>query len=515
MKSKLILGSLLALSVPVIAQNLFPSPSGRVYVNSNGIITGARNALEIYSANPGDNVGIGGSAPGISLYGGTAVPAGAPGSPFSTPYAKIALATAPGHYLTNALAGDFIIQNVGMTSTPISGNGKSIIFSSRFENGNGVEHMRINELGNVGIGTNNIVAKLEVSSSVNGGPGNWGIRSVITQTNTPFSYVPVVGVEGNASASVAQTGELRGIVGTAANGFYNYGGFFQANGSNNGCYGDEAYGIKAIASGGQNTYGIYAVANGISGACASSYAGYFVGSVLRTGGDNFTSDRKLKKDIVLLTNSLEKIMRLKPSSYSFKNDEFKAMNLPQGKQMGLIAQELEEVIPELVTTVPAQYEINTDGKKIEHMPEFKAVSYINLIPLLISGIQEQQKTIETQQKQLDDQKAMIDQLSQKSSNTTGINSINPVETGFQMSQNEPNPFTHETVVKYTLPQTISNAFMAVYDLTGKQITTFPINEKGSSSITITSEKLAAGIYIYSIVADGKVVDSKRMIVAEK
>lgn len=38
---------------------------------------------------------------------------------------------------------------------------------------------------------------------------------------------------------------------------------------------------------------------------------------------------------------------------------------------------------------------------------------------------------------------------------------------------------------------------------------------GTSSLTITSENLAAGIYIYSIVADGKVIDSKRMIVASK
>ena len=96
-----------------------------------------------------------------------------------------------------------------------------------------------------------------------------------------------------------------------------------------------------------------------------------------------------------------------------------------------------------------------------------------------------------------------------------MNSINTIETGFQMSQNEPNPFTHETVVKYTLPLTISEAFMAVYDLTGKQITTFPIRDRGVSSITLTSEKLSAGIYIYSIVADGKIVDSKRMIVADK
>lgn len=136
------------------------------------------------------------------------------------------------------------------------------------------------------------------------------------------------------------------------------------------------------------------------------------------------------------------------------------------------------------------------------------LNYNGFIALLAKGIQEQQAIIEAQQSQ-------INELTEKISSVTGINTINTVETGFQMSQNEPNPFTHETVVKYTIPQSISNAFMAVYDLTGKQIATFPIDQKGSSSITITSEKLAAGIYIYSIVADGKVIDSKRMIVAEK
>ena len=75
-------------------------------------------------------------------------------------------------------------------------------------------------------------------------------------------------------------------------------------------------------------------------------------------------------------------------------------------------------------------------------------------------------------------------------------------------------FNGQTTVKYNLPNSITNAHMAVYDLTGKQLASFPITERGASSI-ITTEKLVAGIYIYSIVADGKVVDSKRMIVSEK
>jgi trimeric autotransporter adhesin len=70
-------------------------------------------------------------------------------------------------------------------------------------------------------------------------------------------------------------------------------------------------------------------------------------------------------------------------------------------------------------------------------------------------------------------------------------------------------------VKYVIPQSVGSAWMTVYDLTGKQITKFAITEKGNASLTVTAEKLQPGIYIYSIVADGKVIDSKRMIVADK
>ena len=93
--------------------------------------------------------------------------------------------------------------------------------------------------------------------------------------------------------------------------------------------------------------------------------------------------------------------------------------------------------------------------------------------------------------------------------------MNNQMNGFSMEQNIPNPFSRETVVNYTLPQQTGSAYMAVYDLSGKQIASFPLNQKGSSAITISSEKLAAGVYIYSIIDDGKLMDSKRMIVEDK
>jgi hypothetical protein len=244
---------------------------------------------------------------------------------------------------------------------------------------------------------------------------------------------------------------------------------------------------------------------GGSGGAGPNWGGFFVGDVYSTT-NFYPSDRQLKNNIQPMQNSLEKIMALKPSTYVYKYQDFKGMSLPRTEQMGLIAQELEEVFPNLVkeTAMPERSE---DGTVIASGKTFKAINYISLIPVLISAVQEQQKQIAEQREQIND-------LTQKLATTTGISELSN-STGISMSQNEPNPFSGETVVKYTLPAQVKVANLFVYDLTGKQISVLPLTEKGSSSITLTSEKLAAGIYIYSIVADNKIVDSKRMVVANK
>ena len=368
---------------------------------------------------------------------------------------------------------------------------------------NGIDGITMDANGNVALGSLIPSAKLDINTS-----NSTGALHVVNTSNTCF------GLRSDAFGSTTTSGLSFGIRSNALNAQTNYGGYFVG-------YGD---GLSSCANG-VTSYGIYAT---VANPCANDYAGLFDGNVKINGAAYVTSgawsgsDKKLKKDIKPLTSGLDKIKLLKPSTYDFRVDEFKGMNLPKEHQMGLIAQELEEVFPTLVSEVAGHKQLDDEGKVINTIPSYKAVNYVGLIPVLISGIQEQQKTIELQsqintdlQKQLDEQKQLINSLSQKVSGSTGINSVGTVETGFQMSQNEPNPFTHETVVNYTMPQSVANAFMAVYDLTGKQVASFPITEKGKASITITSEKLAAGIYIYSVVADGKVIDSKRMIVADK
>jgi trimeric autotransporter adhesin len=70
----------------------------------------------------------------------------------------------------------------------------------------------------------------------------------------------------------------------------------------------------------------------------------------------------------------------------------------------------------------------------------------------------------------------------------------------------------ETAVNYAIPESVNNASLTIYDLTGKQVLSIPITTRGKGSTTIKGEYLSPGIYIYGIIADNKLIDSKKMIV---
>jgi len=94
-----------------------------------------------------------------------------------------------------------------------------------------------------------------------------------------------------------------------------------------------------------------------------------------------SSDRRWKKNIVTLDSALYKVQKLRGVSYDWRKDEFPNKHFSDGKQIGVIAQEVEAVIPELVKT-------DADG--------FKAVEYANLVAYLIEAVKQQQQLIDKQ-----------------------------------------------------------------------------------------------------------------------
>ena len=133
-----------------------------------------------------------------------------------------------------------------------------------------------------------------------------------------------------------------------------------------------------------------------------NYAGYFAGPVYTTATYQ-SSDEQLKVNIHPFDHALQKINQLNPMAYQYDVQKYQGMNLPEGDQVGFIAQDMETVFPQLVrkTMQPALYENNDakNGKLLREAVEFKAVNYTGLIPVMTKAIQEQQEEIEALKKQ--------------------------------------------------------------------------------------------------------------------
>ncbi len=133
------------------------------------------------------------------------------------------------------------------------------------------------------------------------------------------------------------------------NGYFNGSVYCDGVGNANGVYG---FGISSGVRGNGGTYGVFATGDsyGIYASATSGWAGYFGGKVYSSGGYT-TSDQKLKQNIRDFTSALDIISKLKPKQYEFRQDgNYKLMNLPQGSHFGLIAQDVEKVLPDLVMT---------------------------------------------------------------------------------------------------------------------------------------------------------------------
>lgn len=104
------------------------------------------------------------------------------------------------------------------------------------------------------------------------------------------------------------------------------------------------------------------------------------------------SDIRAKKDITPMKYGLKEIMKLNTISYKLKDDPF------QDKKIGLIAQEVNQFIPEASKTEDMKKNEKGEFQKVQ-LDKIR-VSYVNLVPVLIKAVQEQQATIESLEKRL-------------------------------------------------------------------------------------------------------------------
>lgn len=308
---------------------------------------------------------------------------------------------------------------------------------------------------------------------------------------------------------------------------------------------DVNYGLRAGAYGGSTNYAIYA---DVSGVQPNDYAAYFDGDTYFTGGQFGPSDQNMKTNVNDFDSSLFVINQLQPKTFEFTDANFQGMNLPSGHQYGLIAQDVELVLPTLVSDMVHPAEIDSIGNIINPAYTFKGLDYEAFIPILIGGVQEQQEIIETQDSVINDlentvneQDSLINDLNERLTNLedclTNILPIlcminqqmvqqNDIETQNQLrdvinveltddnnivlEQNVPNPFAEQTIIAYSIPETVKKAQIHFYNASGKLIQTVDITERGMGQLNVYGSDLSTGVYTYTLVADGIVVATKKM-----
>jgi hypothetical protein len=237
----------------------------------------------------------------------------------------------------------------------------------------------ITATGRVSIGNSSPTARFE-SLVWNGSDGSeGGVKGNVTVTS-----VDKYGVQGMCNAS--------GYYGYGVQGYGGwYGGYFEAGVSGT----LTRYGVHAYAGGTNGTcYGIYAEASGTG----LNFAGYFSGNVFSTG--TYTpSDADLKLNVKMYDNALAMINTIPVKTYSYKNEGiYGKMHLPEGNQVGIMAQDLEAAFPQLVKESSFEdtrsYHDGLVKKEDIETINFKAVNYTGLVPVMVKAMQEQNELIQ-------------------------------------------------------------------------------------------------------------------------
>jgi len=236
------------------------------------------------------------------------------------------------------------------------------------------------------------------------------------------------------------------------------------------------------------------------------------GSAGKPGGGSWStfSDARLKKDVQDFEDGLEEVLQIRPVRYHYNGKA----DLPTDEEyIGVIAQEIKEVAPYTVKLLKYGDDEKATTEYLSY--DGTAVTY-----MLVNAIQDQQAIIEAKEEriaaieqELTELKKLVQQVL-STENSTIHQSSTTLDQPAILKQNQPNPFTEATVIQYDLPKSIASSQLQITDQQGKTIKVIPIKGIGAGQVELKSGTLAAGTYFYSLIADGKVVDTKQMILTK-
>lgn len=213
-----------------------------------------------------------------------------------------------------------------------------------------------------------------------------------------------------------------------------------------------------------------------------------------------TSDARLKHDVEGIEGLSSSLAALNPVSFKYngvsadaaqaKKASAEGAQTDERTRYGFIAQEVKEIFPDLV---------------VEDEDGYLSIDYIGFIPMLVSAVKDLRAEVE-------ELRNPAAEAPVHAPGNAGIEEAAVVKPS--LSQNKPNPFSATTRIDCTLPESVADASLCVYDLQGKQVLRLKVEGRGATSVSIDGSSLQPGMYIYALIADGVEIDTKRMILTD-
>ena len=263
---------------------------------------------------------------------------------------------------------------------------------------------------------------------------------------------------------------------------------------------------------------------------ADDWAGFFEGEGFLSASLWQYSDAELKTDIQPLTSCSEILGQVVPRTYRFNVESNPGLGLAEGDQAGVIAAEIEEILPHLVRSVTHYEEVDEQGNVISVGGTHKAVNYIGMIPYLIGAFNEQHASLAEAQttnsellERLAAQDARMDQLEAALASCCA-NPANgdtrlltdpegdldkAIEGDARSLHIQPNPFTERTTLHYRLERSGRMQLLA-NSADGKALKVLQEAslEAGAYQFNWETGDLTPGVYYITLLLDGEPIVKK-------
>jgi hypothetical protein len=348
--------------------------------------------------------------------------------------------------------------------------------------------LRVYSNGNVGVKSTQTTSTIPLSV----GNKTYGSYYSFNMSSTyPFSSDKYnIGLEGFALRSTAgSTGRAIGVRGVAGN-----------------CTSGYNYGVLGALQGTYGGAGVFGSDSEVLGYdTGGKYAGFFHGDIKTTGAtkiyltnpheNNMTNTSAIQSALSII-NALQTLQ----GSAVINTPDLDTMLVRGGEEEG------QRVIVNHYAFVPGSIATLYPGLVQQDAAGDYYVNNTELIPVLVAAIQQLYAMVSSS--------AMANPQDMEGG-TDGLAAA-PVRQdaadGCRLWQNSPNPFSSSTVIRYSVPEGAGDAWLCLFDMKGTLLRQIRL-DAASGNVTLNGGELQPGMYFYSLIAGGKEVDTKKMILS--